>query len=223
MLRRFENSTLVTSENRCIQRHYPFYLFIYLLRFSGSGPVGEEDVGAVKIAFLRIGFWAFDSIGDMEMDHNIDTSDKAAAPARGGFRCCFPFSSSSWKRIDTPAAGADGRSRWGRVRAVAMKVQEWSELVAGPRWKTFLRRFWRNPKRGRAPPPGTTRFGYDAWSYSLNFDEGHGDDDNDQEGTQGIGDRGFSARLATYSPALSKFPAGGPDASASSPFVVGGH
>ncbi|XP_074558651.1 uncharacterized protein LOC141814610 [Curcuma longa] len=159
----------------------------------------------------------------MEMGHSVDTSDEAT-PARGGFCCCFfPFSRSSWKRVDAPAPGADGRSRWGRVREAAMKVREWSELVAGPRWKTFLRRFGRNPSRGRTPPPGMTRFGYDAWSYSLNFDEGHGDDDDDdQEGPQGVGCRGFSARLATSPPALSKFPAG-PDAEASSPFVVGGH
>ncbi|KAG6534807.1 uncharacterized protein LOC121990016 [Zingiber officinale] len=158
----------------------------------------------------------------MEMGRIADASDEAA-PARGGFCCCFPpFSSSSWKRIDAAAPGTDGRSRWGRVRAVAMKVREWSELVAGPRWKTFIRRFGRNPSRGRAPPPGTTRFGYDEWSYSLNFDEGHGDGDEDQEGPQGIGYRGFSASLATSPPALCKFPAG-PDAPASSPFVVSGH
>ncbi|XP_074559421.1 uncharacterized protein LOC141815370 [Curcuma longa] len=159
----------------------------------------------------------------METERNVDAFDEAA-PAGGALCCCFPFSNSSWQRIDAPAPGADDRSRWGRVRELVMKVRGWSELVAGPRWKTFLRRFGRNPNRARAAaPPGTMRFAYDPLSYALNFDEGHGEDfDGDDGGPQAIGYRGFSARLAT-SP--EKSPAGvvaGLDAPAPTPFIFGG-
>ncbi|KAJ6946673.1 hypothetical protein NC651_001392 [Populus alba x Populus x berolinensis] len=49
-----------------------------------------------------------------------------------------------------------------------MRIRDWSELVAGPRWKTFLRRF--NKKPGGGTQYG--RFQYDPSSYALNFDQG---------------------------------------------------
>ena len=45
-----------------------------------------------------------------------------------------------------------------------MKVREWSEIVAGPRWKTLIRRFNRDNRRHG-------KFQYDPLSYALNFDE----------------------------------------------------
>ncbi|RWW26831.1 hypothetical protein BHE74_00016822 [Ensete ventricosum] len=47
-----------------------------------------------------------------------------------------------------------------------MKVQEWWEMVAGPLWKTVIRRF----NCDRHHHGG----GYDLLSYALNFDGGHG-------------------------------------------------
>ena len=60
-----------------------------------------------------------------------------------------------------------------------MKVREWSELVAGPRWKTFIRRFRRSPRHhhhggGGGGGGGGRKLNYDPLSYALNFDEGHG-------------------------------------------------
>ncbi|KAF5946458.1 hypothetical protein HYC85_016686 [Camellia sinensis] len=49
-----------------------------------------------------------------------------------------------------------------------MKVREWSEIVAGPRWKTFIRRFNRNKSGGSKH----ANFQYDPLSYALNFDDG---------------------------------------------------
>lgn len=49
------------------------------------------------------------------------------------------------------------------------KVREWSELVAGPKWKTFIRRFNRTSAASRSK---SGRFQYDPMSYALNFDEG---------------------------------------------------
>ncbi|KAG9456221.1 hypothetical protein H6P81_000729 [Aristolochia fimbriata] len=45
----------------------------------------------------------------------------------------------------------------------ARSVKEFSEVVAGPKWKTFLRRFSNGFKRRRS------QFQYDPQSYALNF------------------------------------------------------
>ena len=51
------------------------------------------------------------------------------------------------------------------------KLKEVSEIVAGPKWKNFIRRFgkyWKNEnKRGKTAP-----FQYDLEGYALNFDGG---------------------------------------------------
>lgn len=59
----------------------------------------------------------------------------------------------------------------GRWWTAAMRAREWTEVVAGPRWKTFVRRFLR--KKGRQG-----KFQYDPLSYALNFDDGHGQNGN---------------------------------------------
>ncbi|RCV20975.1 hypothetical protein SETIT_4G101600v2 [Setaria italica] len=91
----------------------------------------------------------------------------AAFFSRRGHRCCGcfwapPWAASSspspsprtrraeqggdqewWHRVGEGGGGAasSGRRRWWRRGVDAlMKVREWSELVAGPRWKTFIRR-----------------------------------------------------------------------------------
>ncbi|KAJ8500120.1 hypothetical protein OPV22_010672 [Ensete ventricosum] len=77
-----------------------------------------------------------------------------------------------------------GRWWWRRGMKVVTKVREWTEIVAGPRWKTFVRRFRRRPRH--------SGFGYDPLSYALNFDEGLGSD-SDGDTVR----REFSARYAT--------------------------
>lgn len=49
------------------------------------------------------------------------------------------------------------------------RFREWSELVAGPKWKTFVRRF-----KSNGTGNGGGKFHYDPLSYALNFDEGPG-------------------------------------------------
>jgi hypothetical protein len=93
-----------------------------------------------------------------------------------------------------------------------MKIREWSELVAGPRWKTFIRRFNRNARFGSGGPAarvGSTRFQYDPLSYAMNFDEGHG---ASPEGDF-TGYRDFSTRFAILpGSAKSSMDLGGRDA-----------
>ncbi|KFK28014.1 hypothetical protein AALP_AA8G460300 [Arabis alpina] len=129
-------------------------------------------------------------------------------------RCCSCFPSfrsrsstavgfSSWGRIrtvDDDNHHNDDESRWW-IRA-AFKIREWSEIVAGPRWKTFIRRFNRDPRRGR-DWDASEKFQYDPLSYSLNFD-----DDDEEDEYVGVGGlRSFSTRYASVPISTSKAPA----------------
>ncbi|KAH7853393.1 hypothetical protein Vadar_001864 [Vaccinium darrowii] len=53
-------------------------------------------------------------------------------------------------------------------------VKEFTEVVAGPKWKNFIRKLGKlfNKKEKR------THFQYDSYSYALNFDDGEDDDEN---------------------------------------------
>ncbi|GMH13368.1 hypothetical protein Nepgr_015209 [Nepenthes gracilis] len=130
--------------------------------------------------------------------HNDDLQD-AEFSERG---CCFwvPFLGSSselgpdrcWERIT--AAEVDGEDSWW-VRGWK-KLREWSEILAGPRWKTFIRRFGKNVRAGRQG-----KFGYDPLSYAMNFDEGPGGNNDDWNEDNVF--RGFSFRYAVI-PASAK-------------------
>ncbi|CAH8356316.1 unnamed protein product [Eruca vesicaria subsp. sativa] len=128
-------------------------------------------------------------------------------------RCCSCFP--TFRSKTSPAV-------WGRIRTLddnnnhnnhipdeprwwkraALKLREWSEIVAGPRWKTFIRRFNRDPRRGRDWDAGE-KFQYDPLSYSLNFD----DDDEDDEYVGVGGYRSFSTRYANVPLQSGKSPA----------------
>ncbi|KAL1357176.1 hypothetical protein HN51_009146 [Arachis hypogaea] len=125
------------------------------------------------------------------------------------FPCCFGSRRSAsvgiawWERVRTRSwsesqtqavTGSVGVRWWARG---FMKVREWSEIVAGPRWKTFIRRF----NRSRSGGGNGGRYGqvgkyqYDPLSYALNFDEGPGQNgDSDDHSYEGF--RNFSCRYA---------------------------
>ncbi|KAK1297687.1 hypothetical protein QJS10_CPB15g01830 [Acorus calamus] len=153
-----------------------------------------------------------------------DAEEEAAFARRG---CC------SWfiPRFGSPAADRGRSPWWERIRVAAavdggdavggggrwwsrafLRVREWSEIVAGPRWKTFIRRFNRNPRSGGGGGAGgggrQGRFGYDPLSYALNFDGG----DLSEEDIGG-GFRDFSSRFAVApASAKSSMDLGGRDA-----------
>ena len=64
------------------------------------------------------------------------------------------------------------------------KLKQWSEVVAGPKWKNFIRKIGRHKKQ--AVPP----FQYSPESYALNF---AGDQDHEEDGHLS---HSFSSRFA---------------------------
>lgn len=104
-----------------------------------------------------------------------------------------------WHRLRSGAV-KEG-SVWAKGINALKKLREWSEIVAGPRWKTFIRRFHRNKSGNR-----NAKFQYDPLSYSLNFDEGRG---NNGEEEEELVLRNFSTRYASI-PASSNLGKDGP-------------
>ncbi|KAK9061725.1 hypothetical protein SSX86_018908 [Deinandra increscens subsp. villosa] len=106
-------------------------------------------------------------------------------------RCCFSIpcmhchhltfsvGSNWWETItddDGKAGNNDDDNRcWSKGTLPFRKIKEWSQLVVVPKFKTFIRRF--NTEQQRSTHG---KFRYDPTSYMLNFDEGLGclEDDN---------------------------------------------
>lgn len=110
---------------------------------------------------------------------------------------CFPCFASRWQRVRSTSWSeqshepiSSGNRWWSRGIKALKKLREWSEIVAGPKWKTFIRRFNRHRSSKRM-----SKYQYDPLSYALNFDEGHGQNgDCDDDGF-----RNFSTRYAAVS------------------------
>ncbi|KAL9227434.1 hypothetical protein vseg_003122 [Gypsophila vaccaria] len=117
-----------------------------------------------------------------EVDHDdamMETSFTSRAGCCSMIFPCFGSSSSSspsvWERLQQTAERDN--TWWARPLRGLKKAREWSEIIAGPKWKTFLRRFNSNHSNrvcssSRSSKNG--KFQYDPLSYSLNFDEGQG-------------------------------------------------
>ncbi|XP_059643765.1 uncharacterized protein LOC132285593 [Cornus florida] len=115
-------------------------------------------------------------------------------------RCCFciPCFGSDrsrtvglnwWQKVRT---ADDEKGWWTRGISAVKKIRQWSEIVAGPKWKTFIRRFNRSKSGGSR----NAKFQYDPLSYSLNFDEGPGQNGNSVD-EEVYGFRNFSSRFAS--------------------------
>ncbi|KAM7471327.1 hypothetical protein LguiA_009510 [Lonicera macranthoides] len=118
-------------------------------------------------------------------------------------RCCFcipGFHSSNrsptvrlnwWHKVRAEES-QEGEGLWARGVSAVKKIREWSEIVAGPKWKTFIRRFNRNKSSGGNRQP---KYQYDPLSYALNFDQGH-NVNSEEEDDDDYRFRNFSARYA---------------------------
>lgn len=113
-------------------------------------------------------------------------------------RCCFCFPRFNCRRSSTVGLSwweqIQSQNRWWTPAVTALqRVREWSEIVAGPKWKTFIRRFNRNRSNTNTSHHPHGKFQYDPLSYSLNF-EGNGNFDHDDDFS---GFRDFSTRYAS--------------------------
>ncbi|KAL1810310.1 hypothetical protein DCAR_0729998 [Daucus carota subsp. sativus] len=122
----------------------------------------------------------------IDVESNDDVPESLFVKRR--FCFCIPYGSDN-------SAAAGLKSLWSSGVSSLKKLREWSEIVAGPRWKTFIRRFNRN-KSG-----GSNKYQYDPLSYALNFDEGPAGDPVEVDEYLA---RNFSARYATVSPGLGR-------------------
>ncbi|KAL2320106.1 hypothetical protein Fmac_029075 [Flemingia macrophylla] len=76
-----------------------------------------------------------------------------------------------WERMQTP----ESEERWwGKGWGI---LREWSEAVAWPKWKTLIRRFKKNNRAIGYSKQGS--FQYDPHSYARNFDDGNGQNPNE--------------------------------------------
>ncbi|KAK8505403.1 hypothetical protein V6N13_045843 [Hibiscus sabdariffa] len=111
-------------------------------------------------------------------DNSQDFDDPMSSSGCGG---CFRW------RHGYLLQSEEKREGW--VKRKAKRLQEISEVLAGPKWKNLIRRFsiyGMNKKRR------STRMQYDIQSYELNFDQG-------RSGEAEAGFLGFSARFAAPS------------------------
>lgn len=132
--------------------------------------------------------------------------EEASTPLYNDSRCCFcfhncfpsrtrssPLGPSLWERI---GSGQHDDRWWARGVRALKKLREWSEIVAGPKWKTFIRRFNRTRSGSGGPPHRHGKFHYDPLGYSLNFDEGPNSAYLEEADAEHGSFRNFSTRFA---------------------------
>ncbi|XP_054804943.1 uncharacterized protein LOC129308013 [Prosopis cineraria] len=86
---------------------------------------------------------------------------------------CFRVLSFRWwrRQHDDNNDGGDGGEGW--LMNKLGKMKEGSEVIAGPRWKTFIRKM--NLRKQK------NRFQYDEHSYALNFNSEANSEEDDED------------------------------------------
>lgn len=135
----------------------------------------------------------------MEMEREEDFEEAGASGNGCGCGCFRVFSLKWWrgqgheeegKRL-LEQKGGEGRGGGGGETWVMDKlreVKEASEVIAGPKWKTFIRKI-----SGYGKKQQRKRFQYDEHSYALNFNSGAQSEDEDMPPS-------FSARFSAPFP-----------------------
>ena len=107
------------------------------------------------------------------MDHDQDWYEhEQEGGACGCFRSVFGYR--LWRQHDGGGGGDGVGGEEGWMMNKLRKIREVSEVFAGPKWKTFMRKmsFRRKQKN---------RFQYDEHSYALNFNSGANSEDDDDD------------------------------------------
>ncbi|KAG4991049.1 hypothetical protein AAZX31_09G089200 [Glycine max] len=105
---------------------------------------------------------------------------------------CFRGFGWSWcsRRGSEEGKGLVEQKGDSRLSYKLRKIKEFSEVIAGPKWKTFIRKI---SGYGRKQQQQKNRFQYDEHSYALNFNSGAQSEDDDMPPS-------FSARFSAPFP-----------------------
>ncbi|XP_058759615.1 uncharacterized protein LOC131632912 [Vicia villosa] len=114
----------------------------------------------------------------MEMETKQDFEDVSGYGCGCGF--FRVFTSEWWRRhdeedkhlLDERSEGIRGEDTW--MMEKLKKMKETSEVMAGPKWKTFIRKI-----SGYGRKQQRNRFQYDEHSYALNFNSGAQSEDEE--------------------------------------------
>ncbi|XP_020206280.1 uncharacterized protein LOC109791399 [Cajanus cajan] len=87
---------------------------------------------------------------------------------------CFRGFGLNWFRGHEESIGLAEQRGDSWVSCKLRKVKEFSEVIAGPKWKTFIRKI-----SGYGRKQQKNRFQYDEHSYALNFNSGAQSEDDD--------------------------------------------
>ncbi|XP_035546854.1 uncharacterized protein LOC109014949 [Juglans regia] len=110
-----------------------------------------------------------------DQDH-MDEHEEAVS---SGGCCCLGLMGFRWGQSNERESKhllGERRETWWMKQLI--KVKQGTEVVAGPKWKTFLRKISAFGNNKNKKKHGTAGFQYDPQAYALNFDNGF---DGDQE------------------------------------------
>lgn len=123
----------------------------------------------------------YSAIREHEREGNIrHDSEEEVASSSGWSCCCFGFG--GWKRSNHQESKHLLRENSGNEQYKESwlvdklkEAKEFSEVVAGPKWKNFVRKMGKYFK----PKKSSTQSMYTPDSYALNFDDGAEEEEDD--------------------------------------------
>ncbi|KAL5985517.1 hypothetical protein ACLOJK_027502 [Asimina triloba] len=121
--------------------------------------------------------------------------EEETAAAGGCFSAFFCCARSHYLRANERLSLLQEQLKETRWKDSLQRLKESSELIAGPKWKTFIRRFNCHSCAGAGANHRNRKpnFQYDPQSYALNFDGGADPDDEEDDRN------GFSSQFGSLS------------------------